>query len=188
MDLSFQNFNLEEINQKGKTKAFITEKILSFGVYIHVIISFVYNAIFIFFINNNLNLIALNEQVEQECEILVSWAQTILVWTTICIIKTFLFICCLRCNDTESDSNDCSIICLFIKSITSYIPAIIFNYKLGSLVDKVYNNEYCVSIDYLIKMFKSFEYYYVVSFSTFLCGIPSLAILMSLKELWKSRK
>ena len=188
MDKTILSTNLEEINKKGMTKAFITEKILNLVLYINLIVSLFYNSILIFFLRNTLN--SSTKIDEDECEILFSWAQTILIWATICLINSLLFFCCLRCGGEEdtTDSNDCNIICLFLKSITSYIPAIVFNYKLGSLIEKAYFNESCISMNTILQNFKSFEYYYVVWITSLLLMVPTAMILAGLKEIWKSRK
>lgn len=186
MNKTFQHLDIEELNKKGLKKAFITEKILKYGVYLNLIPSFFYNILFIAFIRKNTQSATANDLLE--CQELYSWAKTVLMWTSFYLIQSILFCCCLKCNNHEdtNESNDCRMICLFLKSIFSYIPAIIFNNKIGALVEKVYSNESCKVMESLLQNFKLFEYYYVVSFTTFLCSIPCLAILMALKELYKS--
>jgi len=187
MSNDYEDINLEELNNKGIKKAYFTEKILNISIYLSIIPSITYNAIFLFLVLKNDMLILKNLQIGQ-CEELMSWSDVVMWWTIIGFLKSSIFLCCI-CKNREHNSNeyDYNFTCLLLKAITSYIPAIYLNSKLGSIVLNKYNNEYCNVLQDIVLNFQYFEYCYVVFFTTLLVSVPGLGILACCKELWKSR-
>ena len=179
--------DLTALNIKAMEKAKFTDKILHFMVYLSLVPSIFYNAIWIYQIIMRLESFTHDENLQ--CPDLYNWANHALVWCAVCGIKAFIFLFCLKCNNDESnDSNDCNMICILIKALSSYIPAIVFNFKLGQLLEGEYKSSSCLTMEATISLFKYCEYSYIIFFSTLLCGVPLMGILMCLKELWKSRK
>ena len=87
------------------------------------------------------------------------------------------------------NENDCNIVCLMLKSFTSYFPSIYITYTFFVLENneiEKYSNE-CKTLYSSALSFYYLERTYFIFFSCVLAIIPVGAVLMVMKELWKGR-
>jgi hypothetical protein len=190
----------KELNLK---KSKMTDVICSMLNYISMIPTLVYNAIWFILLKSTLNQI-LNENVlnnVQGCDILYYWSYYAWIWTAINFIKaTVLLLCAKFCCGGE---NDCSLCCVFVKSITTVIPSIVFVLKIPDFVKNylLFNSNVtniskidlslktsCDNIANVLNIYYKWEYAYIIFVIFMFCLIPfGGAFLMCCKEMWKSR-
>lgn len=172
-------------------KASKTDKLCSIINYLNLILTLVYNTYWIYVLITDTRLGTIIDRVNQSDEVcmnLSSNMSTILSWVVISTVKalTFLLLSKLICG-TE---NDCNVLCVIIKGITSFIPAIYFYYKLSYLseIAETILDSQCELLFAYAHLFFSFEKAYIYFFLFLLFLVPFGAILTILKELWKGRK
>lgn len=185
---SISDVDIDEILTPKKSK---TDKFCSIINYISLIPTLVYNTYWIYVLITDTRLGIIIDGINQHDEVcmnLSSSMSTILSWVIISTIKalTFLLLSKLICGS----ENDCNVLCVIIKGITSFIPAVYFYYKLSYLSDiaGIINDSQCELLYSYVKLFFSFEKAYIYFFLFLLFLIPFGAILTILKELWKGRK
>lgn len=183
-----------------------TDYICSILNYISLIPTLINNIIWFFYFRNvledfdKLNVSHGDHIQINGCDNIYNWANIIILWTIISFFKGILFLISskLFCGD----ENDCNVLCLIIKSLTSFIPGIIFIYTLPGIVhDYSYteNRTSLISSDYIVMKtlcdntakaiykYYTWEYCYILMIIFMICFIPFSAGLMCLKEIWKSR-
>ncbi len=187
---------------RKKTK--FTDFIFSSLIYIVLIPTLIYNVVWYFYLKNSLlflnNEEALGESNIQGCSDVYHWVNYSLTWTLVCFLKAlFLLLCYSVCCGGE---NDCTIVCVIFKSLTSLIPSLFYIVKIPEYVNnyKVYTanaikltgeNEFvkagCDNMaDTLISYYR-WEYAYLIFALSMFCFVPLGAVFMCLKECWKGR-
>lgn len=182
--LSIEEFEYNPKTPKDK-KHKISDICFNLITYISLIPTVTYNILWIYFIGSAL--IHIQEENIQTCKEIVIWTKYAFIWSIIATIKACFFLCFVQyCCGNE---NDCSFFCLLVKSITSFIPSLIFLFKMPYTLNpsKLSTSE-CEHISLLNYYYINFEYSYVIFFLSIICLIPLGAILVGLKEAWRSRK
>jgi hypothetical protein len=184
----------------------ITDYLCSMLNYFSLIPTLTYNLVWYFHFRNvleefyKLNIFHSDQIVIKGCKSIYDWGNIIVLCTIISFIKGLLFLLCskLICGD----ENDCNVLCLIIKSLTSFIPGIVFiyilpdifyNYSFVENKNELSSNDYiiikslCDKTAKAIYKYYKWEYFYVIFIVFIFCFIPFVAGLMCLKEIWKSR-
>ncbi len=193
-----------------KSRKKISDIICSNLNYFSLVPSLIYNATWIFVIKSALEKMGSEEpsleKAIEGCSEIYNWAHYTLTWTIISFLKALFLLFCVKMCIGEGD--DCNIICLAIKIITSVVPSLIFVFKLPLYVNN-YNlfNKNSIDLEVAggnmsqmdglkfscdqlannLNIFYRWEYAYVIFILFIFCGIPAGAICMCLKEAWKSR-
>lgn len=179
----------------------LTDYLCSLLTYISLIPTLIYNLVWYFTFRNNLekfekfNMSLIQSEI-RGCSAIYDWGNNIILWTIISFFKgiVLLLVSKLCCGD----ENDCNMLCIIIKSLTSFIPGIIFLYILPDVVNKYdsyikISDEFskmkliCDELATSIYNYYTFEYFYVISIISIICFIPFAAGCMCLKEIWKSQ-
>lgn len=189
------------IIQKRKTIAVISDFFCSMIEYIVIIPTLVYNIFWIAHIRSILTsspiaLIDLSiSKPDNTCIDLIRWKEHLLTWTKVSLSKAVLFLCTSKvCCGNENDLN---IFCVFIKSVTSLIPSLVFMFKLPDIIEAysdvrkvIYHQETldgCDSLEHALIVYQKFERMYCL----FIGGIFALIVfgtfLAAVKEMWRSR-
>ena len=115
----------------------LTDYICSILNYLSLIPTIIYNIIWFFNFRNILenfdNLNLHNEGIDMTgCGAIYKMGNNIIFWTIISFLKGIILLLCskLFCGD----ENDCNILCIIIKSLTSFIPGVIFIFILPDLL------------------------------------------------------
>lgn len=172
----------------------LTDKFCNLLNYISLLLSFVYNIYFFSLLKNDLLTIPEYEGVKNNhysniCNEMSMIAGYIISWNIISISKAFILL--FLCRACFGDDNDCNWFCLLVKALSSFIPSIIFCLKLRKFVDFNDNNDvnqYCHNLNLHINKFFDWELYYIMGIISCICLIPAGALLVGMKEFYKSRK
>ena len=177
---------------KKKTIAKITDFACRMIEYIAFIPTLVYNLFFLIYFHNIINF---NQNVNLGCQSLVKWKGYIITICKVNLTKAFLFLCTSKlCCGNENDLN---VLCVGLKALTSFIPSLVFIFKLRHVLDsfegakhQIYHLETlqaCTSLWEGEIIFLKYEEIYC----WFIIGIIGLivigSLLAALKEVWKSR-
>lgn len=185
--------DIEEIlNPKVNT----TDRICGIINFISLVPTVIYNIAWLFLLKNSFNGTdnqAFLEQIKlsTECSSLFNDLNTAFVWVIISLSKSVFFLLCAKmfCGN----ENDCNILCLILKAVTSYFPSMYFYFKLDYAVKipdgylSQIGNGKCENLLYYTKYYYATERGYFIFFSILLLSIPFGSILMAFKELWKSQ-
>ena len=180
-----------------------TDKICGILNYLNLLPTLIYNLTWLFLLKSCFeeinDEIFINEVSEnsKDCAKLYNSLNTVFIWAIINIFKALFFLICsnILC---DSKVNDCNILCLIFKVLSSYIPSLFifssFEYSidlnqknLSESISQEKNKALCGNLLYYTQKFYFYEKYYVVLVSSLLIMIPVGSILMALKELWKSK-
>lgn len=179
-----EDINFDELLKENKNKK-TTDVICGLLNYFSLIPTLIYNIIWFFYFRSILE--NLNEQeVYTQCPDMFNWNHYALNWVIISFFKALFFLCFARlcCGD----ENDCNMICLLIKSLTSLVPAIIFTIKMPDHINAYRSTDACIQLENTAKLFYKCEYIYVLFILILICFVPFLgAFGMGLKEYLKSR-
>ncbi len=190
---------LRDLNREKPCKR-ITDILCYLSNYISLVPTLIYNVIWFFTFRDVILSVGgeiLFSEIETNikgCADLYNWANYSMTWTTISFYKALFLLAIVKiCCGSE---NDCNIFCLLIKSITSLIPTIIFVLNVPDIV-KLYrsynmNNiselkDKCDILADTIQRYYRYEYLYMLSILLAFSLIPIGAMLMCLKEVWKTR-
>jgi hypothetical protein len=196
---SIDEADLREIlNPKTNT----TDKICGILNYINLLPTLVYNLTWLFLLKNCFEEnyeVFLNgvSQNTNDCTKLHNSLNTVFIWAIINISKAIFFIVCSNIF-CDSKVNDCNILCLVFKVLSTYIPSLYllssFEYSteldqntLLASISQDENKALCGNLLYYTQKFYYYERSYVILVSSLLIMIPVGSILMALKELWKSK-
>lgn len=191
----------ESANYNSKKK--FTDLLCSLVNYFSLVPTLAYNTIWFFVFKRVLEKFgeALPHNIDTEiqgCSDIYNWLNYALSWNIICFSKALILLSCVKfCCGGE---NDCNMCCLLIKSLTSLIPSMMFVIKIPEIVSnyKTYTINLSSSINQTIQincdnlanelnLFYRWEYAYILFLVSLFCLIPFGAVLMCLKEFWKSR-
>lgn len=180
----------------------LTDYICSILNYLSLIPTVIYNLIWFFYFRDILeNLDNLNLQNEgidlTGCDAIYKMANNIIFWTIVSFLKGVILLLCSKvlCGN----ENDCNILCLIIKILTSFIPAVIFTYILPGLLSNysfietnhsdmfIKGKFLCENLAQTIHKFYTWELRYVIAILFCVCFIFFAAGCMCLKEIWRSR-
>ena len=190
----------DSFNRK-KTK--FTDFVFGSLIYIILIPTLIYNAVWYFNLKNSLLSVNnedlyLYENRVQGCTDIFNWVNYSLTWVLICFFKAIFllfayFFCC-------SGENDCTMVCVVFKSLTSLLPSLFYilkipdyvkNYHVYSSnainlaeVDKSLQSACDLMASTLLTYYK-WEYSYMIFVIFVFCFIPAGAICMCIKEFWK---
>lgn len=172
----------EILNPKQTT----TDRICGIINYISLVPTIVYNSFWIYYIFSQGDKV-FSTPTTEDCQLLFNSISSISTWCFLALIKAMFFLFCSKmiCGS----ENDCNVLCLLIKALTSYFPAIYFSYTLDYATFLTpLQIEKCDASWNSVLQFVKFERIYIYFFTSLLALIPIGSILMALKELWKSRK
>jgi hypothetical protein len=194
--------NIEKIkSHDGK----VTDYLCSIITYFSLIPTIIYNLVWFFTFRNILEnfeklKFSHNQSEIRGCTAIYNWGNNLILWTIISFFKAIFLLlgsklCC-------GDENDCNMLCIIIKSLTSFIPGIIFIYILPDVVHNYsfYTHNHisvsgefskmqsiCDELATAIYKYYTWEYSYVILILLIFCFIPFAAGCMCVKEIWKSR-
>jgi|LauGreDrversion4_2_1035121.scaffolds.fasta_scaffold350964_1 hypothetical protein len=190
----------QESALRNKTK--FTDWLFSSLIYIILIPTLIYNAVWYFNLKSSLLLLTnedwINENRIQGCGDVFNWVNYSLTWVIICFFKAlFLLLCYSVCCSGE---NDCTMVCVMFKSLTSLLPSLIYivkipeyvkNYQVYSInainltgVDETLRASCDLMASTLFSYYR-WEYSYMIFLLGVFCFILAVAACMCLKELWK---
>ena len=177
---------------KKKTIAKITDFVCSMIEYITFIPTLVYNIFFLIYFTNIVNY---NQNLSTGCSFLIKWKGYIITICKLNLTKAFLFLCTSKlCCGNENDLN---VFCVVLKALTSFIPSLIFIFKLKDVIEdfdrskgQIYHMDTMQSCTALWEgeiIFKKYEELYCWFIIGITCLIIIGTVLAALKEVWKSR-
>lgn len=187
--------------QKRKTIAIISDFLCNMIEYIAFIPTLVYNIFWITYINSLLSTTPLSSvdlsgnNVGNSCIDLIRWKNHLLTWTKVSLSKAFLFLCTSKiCCGNENDLN---IFCVFLKSVTSLVPSLVFTFKLPDVIKEyteikkiIYHQETlnrCDSLENALSVYQKFEKMYCFLIGGLFAFVVFGTIMAALKEVWRSR-
>ncbi len=203
MQIKARSSNLndeDEVNgflRQKRTK--FTDWIFASLIYIILVPTLAYNAVWYFNLKSSLIHLSNEEWIGiQGCEDVFNWVNYSLTWVLVCFFKAlFLLFCYSVCCSGE---NDCTMVCVLFKSLTSLIPNLFFimkipdyvknyqTYALNAINIANYDESLRASCDLMASTLFSYyrwEYAYMIFVLGAFCFIPAGAALMCLKEFWK---
>lgn len=185
---SISDIDIEEFLKPKTSK---TDKLCSIINYVSLVPTLIYNTYWIYVLISDTRLGHIIDNINQSDEICVNLSSSmsiILTWVIISTIKAFTFL--LLSKLVCGSENDCNVLCVVIKGITSFIPSVYFYYKFSYLSDitQIISDSPCELLYSYVNLFFSFEKAYIYFFLFLLFLVPFGAILTIFKELWKGRK
>lgn len=197
---SLASLNEASIEKILTQKTNNTDKICAIINYTSFLPSVIYNLAWIFILKGVFEELENNdsffEEIKscEECVVVCDAINRIFIWVVIFVLKNIFFIIFAKVLCERGD--DCNILCLVVKSVTSFFPSVYLTYDLD-LVSSIKENSFSISnirhkenlanILFYVKKYYTLENYYVSFFTILLILIPLGSILMALKELWKSK-
>jgi len=196
---SIDEFIKNEFNNKISIK--ITNLLCYLSNYITLVPTLMYNTIWFFkfkYVIENIGGEIMPLDLEnniQGCTDLYHWVNYCITMTLFSFFKGLFLLglsklCC-------GEENDCNICCLIFKGITSLVPSIIIvieipdlikKYKAISIINSSMNlKSKCDDLAVNLYAYYNWEYAYMLIITIIFCSIPAGAILMCIKEIWKSR-
>jgi hypothetical protein len=179
-----------------------TDWLFSSLFYIILIPTLIYNAVWYFNLKNSLLLISNEDWISENrikgCYDVFNWVNYSLIWVLVCFFKAlFLLLCYSICCSGE---NDCTIMCVLFKSLTSLLPSLLYIIKIPEYVGNynVYSRNVTnltgvdeagrTSCDLMASTLFSYyrwEYSYMIFVLGVFCFIVAAVMCYCLKELWK---
>ena len=192
---SLEEANLSQtMNKEPKIGNYVC-KIIN---YISLYPTIIYNIVWLYFLKNGFESIVNEEEFREEisknsdCLNLYESNNSILIWVIFYFTKAILFIISsyLICGQ----ENDCNIICLFLKIITSYFPSVYCTYQFSYAYElksdfsmmSPQHKKLCNGFLFHAMTFYTFETYYCAVITFIFLFLIFGPFLMALKELWKA--